>query len=209
MGTIVTHTTKVKWLGACQMAFPIDHYRSHLQKGFFFFLNQKMISNKSKDEEMTTAEREQWLRERGVQIEDFKSKPQEGQPRNGNILEQMAGLIMNEETIPFVCIPQDESKPIFNLKLPKSFTEKPGDVLPNYVKPYFASDRKSIDATLLKEQVTQHFVGGDLANFDDTNISTAAMNSAAALGSVETFPLVRPADTNGYQGTSRYIVSTS
>ena len=39
----------------------------------------------------------------------------------------------------------------------------------------------------------------------DTNLSAASMNAAAAQGSVETFPLVHPADTNQFQGVYIYL----
>ena len=163
---------------------------------------------------MTTQEREQWLRERGVEIESPASaNGKSPSASTTGILQQMAGLGLNdaengeqESYISFVCVPQDESKDIFTLKLPASLAKTtPGDALPNYVKPYFAADRQSIDANLLKEQATKHFAGGNLGDLVESNISAASMNAAAAMGSVETFPLVHPADTNGYHGVYIYL----
>ena len=160
---------------------------------------------KIEDDDMTPEERELQLRDRGVLIENpSNTASQTISPGITNILEQMTGSVGSNNgisTISFVCIPHDESKPIFNLGLPTALAETiGGDCLPDYVKPYFAADKSSIDATLLKEQATKHFAGGNLAGLADTNISTAAMNAAAAQGSTETFPLVHPAESNGYQG---------
>lgn len=174
--------------------------------------------NKDDEDSMTIQEREQWLRERGVQIESPVSSANIGSSSESNtttsILSQMAGIGLTDEidnNISFVCVPQDESKEIFSLKLPASQAETTigggGDLLPKYIQPYFAADKQSIDATLLKEQATKHFAsgGGDLSNLVETNISAASMNAAAAMGSVETFPLVHPADTNGYHGVYIYL----
>jgi hypothetical protein len=108
--------------------------------------------------------------------------------------------------IPFVFCPCDDTKPLQTVYLPASVAEEaPGDALPNYVKPYFASDRNTIDASMLKEQATKHFAGGDLAQLAETKLSPAAMNAVAAQGSVETFSLVHPADTNQFQGVYIYL----
>lgn len=160
------------------------------------------------DDDMTTEERENWLRERGVQIENPNASSSSKTLNVTNILEQMSGLTISnsgDDYIPFVCIPHDESKPIVTLGLPSILTDiVPGDCLPDYIKPYF-SDKKSIDATLLKDQVTKNFAGGNLSGLAGNNISAASMNEAASQGSVETFPLVHPADTNGYQGVYIYL----
>lgn len=171
-----------------------------------------MTSESTQTEVDEMKEREQWLRERGVEIESPKYSAVTTHGANSTgIVEQMAGLKMKDfeipdESISFVRIPQDESEPIHDLHLPISWTkDKPGDCLVDYVKPYFATDRTSIDSNLLKEQATKHFAGGNLAGLADTNISTSAMNAAAAQGSVETFPLVHPADTNDFHGVYIYL----
>ena len=73
-----------------------------------------------------------------------------------------------------------------------------------FLKPYFA-DRKSIDTALLEDSATKHFAGGDLQSLGGGKISAASMNSVAAQGSVETFCLVHPADTNNYTGVYIYL----
>jgi len=166
-------------------------------------------------QDMTLEEREKWLRERGVQIEtpQDRKRAMAASSSVATIAQQISGLSLADSNdknsiIRFVCIPHDESKPIRTVGLPKLYlTENSqivGDALPHYVKPYFA-DNKSIDASLLKEQATKQFAGGDLKQLAETNLSSAAMNAAAAQGSVETFPLVHPADTNQYQGVYIYL----
>lgn len=168
-------------------------------------------------DDMTMEEREEWLRSRGVQIEtpvDRRKAPTVGASVVDQLLrmEQLSvdGEGNNDDTdnagsVQFVCIPHDDTKPLRTLRLPAViFQNKPGDALPEFVKHHFA-DRKSIDASLLKEQATKHFAGGDLAQLAETNLSSHAMNAVAAQGSVETFPLVHPADTNGYTGVYIYL----
>jgi hypothetical protein len=148
------------------------------------------------------------------------------------ILEQMMNSRMTHEddsgafalslsvpSISFVCIPHDDSQPLRTLHCPQlqqQTDDEPfvGDALPNFCKPYFAGG-PAIDANLLKEQATKQFAlsssssptGGDTneSNSVSSKITTAAMNAVAAQGSVETFPLVRPADTNQYTGVYIYL----
>ncbi|KAL3937392.1 MAG: hypothetical protein SGBAC_007503 [Bacillariaceae sp.] len=170
--------------------------------------------NAEAETSMTPREREQWLRERGVEIESPETATNESSSImvSSNILDQMAGIGLEEDSnVSFVCVPQDVSKDIFGLRLPASLVAKEsagvhgGDLIPKYIKPYFAADRQSVDAALLQEQATKHFAGGNLSGLVESNISAASMNAAAAMGSVETFPLVHPADTNGYHGVYIYL----
>jgi hypothetical protein len=173
---------------------------------------QKVVKDgdeSDEDEDMTLAEREEWLRSRGVLIENPGDR---AAPAGDSVVQQLlAGLDLNagnEEagSVPFVFVPHDSTKPLQTLHLPASVAQaKPGDALPDWVKPYFASDKKTIDASLLKEQATKHFVGGDMKQLADAKLSPAAMNAVAAQGSVETFPLVHPADTNQFQGVYIYL----
>ena len=157
---------------------------------------------------MTLEQREEWLKARGVEIENPGDRKK---PRGPSVVDQLiaaskADASVDETSIPFVFCPYDDTKPLQTVYLPSSVADgAPGDALPNYVKPYFASDRNSIDASMLKEQATKHFAGGDLAQLADAKLSPAAMNAVAAQGSVETFPLVHPADTNHFQGVYIYL----
>ena len=177
----------------------------------------------AKDEDMTPQEREEWLRQRGIQIEtpaDRRKASAAAAAAAGelSIIQQMhlrgdndnsdsdQPSKLSSNSVKFVCIPADDSMPLRTLILPESFRKNtPGDALPEYVKPYFASDRTSIDATLLKEQAMKQFAGGDLEQLAQTKLSTEAMNAVSAQGSVETFPLVHPADTNKMTGVYIYL----
>ena len=203
-------------------------------------------SNADKDD-MTPTEREQWLRDRGVQIEtsadrqaldSVMSGNEHGRP--SNIVEQIQHLSLNssdnnvDNGVKFVYLPQDTSKPISTITLPSRIVEAlgpAGDLIPNYVKSFFA-DGRSVDEGLFREQVAkQNLVGGDLDKFaaaaaaknkekaedasdatqpQDTpapsaKLSSSAIANATSSGSVETFPLVRPSSTNRYQGVYIYL----
>jgi hypothetical protein len=181
--------------------------------------------DESEEDDKTLEEREQWLRDRGVLIETAEDRKAASSTASTStstsstatdgvhsIVQQVSGLqlgVLNEEedegSVKFVLVPHDEIKPLQTLMLPASVAKKSGDSLTQYVKPYFA-DNKSIDASLLQQQSMKNFAGGDLKALADTNLSSAAMNSAAAQGSVETFPLVHPSpDTNGSTGVYIYL----
>ncbi len=100
-------------------------------------------------------------------------------------------------------VPADDSKPMRRIYLPGALMEAK-DSIPGFVKPYFA-DSVSVDAGLLNEQATKQFASGDMKDLANKNISAAAMNAVAAQGSVETFPLVHPAETNGFTGVYIYL----
>lgn len=109
----------------------------------------------------------------------------------------------------FVYIPQDESKPLANLLLPADFTAAhPGDALPEYIKPFFA-DSKRIDSQLLQEQTAKlkgsHHPALQGGVVDPNTISAAALQSVTSQGSVETFCLVHPADTNDHRGVYLFL----
>jgi len=163
-----------------------------------------------------------WLKERGVEIstaEERAKKANESNTGVAPIFEQLSKLSVNDEDdddndgegIKFVLIPHDDSKPIRTVKMPSTFSkDHMGDVIPTFVKPYFA-DKRSVDASLLHKQATKHFAAGSIKDVDGSdcvdmgNISVSAMNAVAAEGSVETFPLVHPATTNGYTGVYIYL----
>jgi len=170
-----------------------------------------MAETKNDDDDMTPQEREKWLRDHGVLIETPQDRLKEEHAHSlamdgvCSIVEQLSGVQLQEENnIQFVFVPQDDTKPLQTVQLPASIANQPGDSLPNYVKAQFA-DSKSIDTGLLQEQATKQFAGGDLKQLADTKLNAASMNAAAAQGSVETFPLVHPADTNGFCGVYIYL----
>mmetsp|Transcript_16758 Transcript_16758/g.41877 ORF Transcript_16758/g.41877 Transcript_16758/m.41877 type:complete len:369 (-) Transcript_16758:492-1598(-) len=172
----------------------------------------------SSDENKETDEdRLNYLLDRGVEI----STPEEREAaRRANatsvapIFQQLfkSGSTKEDGDVQFVMIPHDESKPMSTITLPASFVQSHrGDVIPEFVKPYFAADKSSVDASLLQEQATKQFASGqgiqgkDGKQVDMSRISTSAMNAVAAQGSVETFCLTHPADTNNYTGVYVYL----
>lgn len=125
--------------------------------------------------------------------------------RPSTIIEQIYQLSLsgNREStgVKFVFVPHDTSKPISEVVLPSRLIEAlgpAGDILPTYVKSYFA-DGKSINEELFREQAgKQNLLGG--RTDQPIKLSTEAMMNATSEGSVETFPLVRPSSTNKHQG---------
>mmetsp|Transcript_35027 Transcript_35027/g.84765 ORF Transcript_35027/g.84765 Transcript_35027/m.84765 type:complete len:379 (+) Transcript_35027:123-1259(+) len=177
-------------------------------------------SEDDKDDGMTPEQREEWLKDRGVQIETPSDRRRAEKASSGDsvsILDQMImmrlqdsdaddGSQSHEQAIKFVYIPHDDSRPVRTLSVPVAVSQSiPGDALPEYVKPYFAADRTSIDASLLKEQAMKQFAGGDLQQLAETKLSAETMNAVASQGSVETFPLVHPADTNQMTAVNVYL----
>lgn len=185
-------------------------------------------------DDMTPSEREQWLRDRGVHIETSRDRSRAEtiladieNNRPLRITEQVMRLSIGSDDdgiidgIKFVFIPHDTSRDISTLILPTRLMEAlgpAGDVLPTYVKSYFA-DGKTIDGALLKDQATkQNLIGGDIDKFASavadekggessvaSKLTTSALAKATATGSVETFPLVRPSSTNHNQGVYIYL----
>lgn len=192
------------------------------------------MSNESKatvdepDSQMTAQEREDWLRDRGVVVETPSDRRRvesiltgdaaEGRPMS--IVEQIKDLSLasgsdsGDEGVKFVYIPHDTSRDMVTLTLPKRLVEAlgpAGDIIPTYVKSFFA-DGRSIDEALFKEQASkQNLMGaGDLSKLGGTanpsvNLTSNALTMATAGGSVETFPLVRPSSTNQNEGVYIYL----
>jgi len=122
------------------------------------------------------------------------------------IMEQVRHLSLNKHVgtkingIQFAYVPHDTLRPISEISLPSSVVQTlgpAGDIIPAYVKSYFA-DGKMIDEHLFQEQVgKQNLIAG--GNDQPINVSSHAMMNATMAGSVETFPLVRPSSTNKHQ----------
>jgi len=184
------------------------------------------MSSSDENKEESDEDRLNYLKDRGVEIstaEEREAARKANASSVAPIFEQLSKLSLGNdnnnnnsdddgEAIKFVVIPHDESKPMQTVKLPASYLkEHRGDVIPNFVKPYFAADKRSVDASLLQAQASKQFASGqgikgaDGKQVDMSRISTSAMNAVAAEGSVETFCLVHPADTNGYTGVYIYL----
>lgn len=170
----------------------------------------------------TATSSEQWLRERGVQIETPNDRRKadailtsEGDGPTPSIVEQIRRLTCKDDVsgggegagVTFVYLPHNGARPVSTVHLPQRVVDAlgAGDVLPAYVKAFFA-DGRSIDETLFKEQTgKQHLIGGDIGGADPAKLTSAALTSVTAEGSVETFALVRPSSTNNNQGVYIYL----
>ena len=174
------------------------------------------------DDDMLPVERENWLRERGVLIETVSDRRRaeailssNDDDNNGdttNIVDLVRRLSIDNndnadqiDGIKFVYIPQDDTKRISTLVLPhrvaQALGQSAGDVLPIFIKSYFA-DGKSLDVHLFEEQATkQNLVGSEQIK----SLGSSALSNATSSGSVETFPLVRPSSTNRHEGVYIYL----
>lgn len=138
-----------------------------------------MSSSKYDDDGMTPAEREQWLRDHGVQIESSADRRRaesalSGADRPLSIIEQVQRLSLSDAAagddagVKFVYLPQDASTPIQTVCLPSRLVEAlgpAGDIIPAYVKSFFA-DGRSIDEKIFKDQAAkQNLLGGDVEQF--------------------------------------------
>ncbi|KAL7516012.1 hypothetical protein ACHAWX_001071 [Stephanocyclus meneghinianus] len=171
---------------------------------------------------MTMLEREQWLIDRGIQIEKSDDASKLHRAISGTVLgdddrpmtivEQVnllsvikGGSSSNSriQGVKFVFVPHDTSKPISEVTLPSPLVEvlgPAGDILPTYVRSYFA-DGNTIDERLFREQVGRQKLMCD----KPIELSSNAIMNATSSGSVETFPLVRPSSTNNHQGVYIYL----
>lgn len=188
------------------------------------------------DDDMLPAERENWLRERGVLIETASDRrkasnlsssnkdPGEGGQRPTSIVEQVLRLSIDNvdnndndggvdgiiKDIKFVYIPHDDTKPISTLVLPRRLVgalgpAATGDMIPTYVKSYFA-DGKSLDVQLFEEHAkNQNLVGSGQLPESFGSTSATALADVTMGGNVETFPLVRPSSTNRHEGVYIYL----
>lgn len=160
------------------------------------------------EDDMTPEEREAWLKARGITIETVEDRKAAASGGVAPVVLQLQGTDVSEDVdgVELAFVPADTSKPIRSVKLPPGLLQPgSGDAAVNFVKPYFASNTASVDASLLKEQAGKQFAGGNLEGLDMSKLTTGAMNAVAAQGSVETFPLVRPAESNRYTGVYVYL----
>lgn len=166
----------------------------------------------SSKDELSADDRLKYLKDRGVEVETVEDR-KNAKTSDSRLISQLASTEISEKgsnsqardgTVEFAFIPQDTSKPIRKVYLPVDLASKPGDQLPSFVKSFFA-DGVSIDSNLLGDQATKQFASGQLKGMDQSVITASSMNKVAAAGSVETFPLVHPSDTNGFNGVYIYL----
>eukprot|EP00518_Triparma_eleuthera_P005611 CAMPEP_0182453898 /NCGR_PEP_ID=MMETSP1319-20130603/759_1 /TAXON_ID=172717 /ORGANISM="Bolidomonas pacifica, Strain RCC208" /LENGTH=279 /DNA_ID=CAMNT_0024651857 /DNA_START=65 /DNA_END=900 /DNA_ORIENTATION=+ len=155
--------------------------------------------------------RMEYLKSRGVEIETVEDRQALSSSSSSSpasvpeILKQLScASCESSGGCSFAFVPVDSSRPIRQVHLPGSGGIANADLLPDFVRPYFA-DGRGVDAGLMRDQAAKHFAAGALQGLDPTNLSASSMDKVAALGSVETFPLVRPAASNGHTGVYVYL----
>lgn len=164
---------------------------------------EKTKASGEADPEASEKERMAWLRKRGVFIETVEER-EAAQKEDANRGTTGIADGPGDGVFEFVKIPADTREPITTQFCRRQQTS--GDELPLHLKQFF-SDGQGVDMSLLSQQVdklkTSH---STLASAGaNTAVSAEAMNKAVSGGSVETFPLVHPADTNDYTGIYIYL----
>ena len=169
-----------------------------------------MSSDENKESEESAEDRLNYLLDRGVEI----STPEERDAaRKANassvppIFQQLSKLSQsNTDTntnsnakdgkVKFVLIPYNESRAMQTVTIPALFVkDHRGDVIPDFVKPYFGANKRSIDASLLQAQASKQLAsnqgikGANGKQADMSRVLTSAMNTVTMEGSVETFCL--------------------
>jgi len=166
-----------------------------------------------KEVEMTPEERLTYLRDRGVMVEtaeerrikeirNIMKEPDDMDVNDTDIMEKQTQKA-NYEEVSFVHIPTDESIPMKELKFKVNQNDvqnNKGDLLLEYLKPFFSAMSKTVDLSLLKDQATQQF-GTEGA----PAISQDALKKVAQQGQVESFTLVHPIPSNKFTGVNLYL----
>ena len=148
-------------------------------------------TNKNEEEE---EEREAWLRARGVEIETREDRLRLEKEREEREAREAKGGD-GKRRLTCVKIPSDDALPFEEVTLDVPLS-KPGDVLPDAVKSYFIGGG-DIDVNLAKRAATKQ-LGEEFAS-KSQNLG-ASLAKETAMGSTETFALVRPSEKNGRKG---------
>jgi len=156
--------------------------------------------NDDKDDNMTPEERLEWLRSRGVLVETSEERK-----AKEHLLKQQQQQALNSslsgDQVKFVLIPADSAKDIEQKWMPWNNDVKGVDLLETYLKPVFSAAGSSyIDIDMLKKQASNHFGTENIPT-----ISDASLRNAAAQGSVESFRLVPPMESNKFQMINFYL----
>lgn len=156
------------------------------------------MSEELDDDGMTADQRLQWLRDRGVLVET----PEERRAKE-------VTKIMNEnddevkETVSFVLVPHDTSKPLKELTFECPIKIMGQDALMEHLKPMFAAmgSGKDMDLELFRENAS-HTIG---SSDSPGEVSEDTLKQVAAQGNVEKFSLVHPTASNHYTGVNIYL----
>jgi hypothetical protein len=104
------------------------------------------------------------------------------------------------ESLKFVHIPQDETLPLKELSVNTS-SDRVGDILIEYLKPFFRDLSDKVDVSLLKDQSDQYFGNNSIPS----TLSDEAITRVVDQGQVEVFCLVRPVPSNKFISINLYL----
>lgn len=145
------------------------------------------------DPDLSTPQRMQWLRDRGVQIALSSKDSQSDTPA------PPSDEAMDEamESLCVVMVPANEKEPCEEIHLRIS-KKSAGDQLVTALKSIFSTN-ETVDTALVKESASKQF--GNM----DVKVSESAIQRVAQEGNVEMFSLARPHASNEYTGVSIYL----
>ena len=156
------------------------------------------------DEEQTMAEREAWLRSHGVEIETAEDRRRMNVETTTTRKEEDKEDLKEEKTtnklVVCVKIPSEDLNPFEEVVLEVA-TQKLGDVLPELLKPHFMGGG-DIDVNLAHQAATKQLGEEFASKSQNLGVSLA---KECAMGSTETFALVRPSEKNGRKGVYIYL----
>jgi hypothetical protein len=160
---------------------------------------EEEVKNTVDDDGMTPDERLQWLRDRGVLVET----PEERRAQEiTKIMKEDDDVV--KETVSFVMVPHDTSKPLKELTFECPITMSNGtDSLMDHLKPIFAAlgSSKDVDLDLFRKNASQTIGTSD----SPQDVSEDTLKKVAAQGNVEKFSLVHPTASNHYTGVNIYL----
>jgi hypothetical protein len=151
------------------------------------------------DEDMGPEARMEFLRSRGIIVETVEDRKKAAEVA----ATQPPGLFLTAATGYFeiALYPCDDSLPISSVFVQQGA----GDVLPSQLRPAFA-DGKELNSKLLSSQMAElKDSHKQLSTPNTPDVTAGAMQRAVQLGSVETFPLVHPAESNDFCGVYIYL----
>lgn len=158
------------------------------------------------DDELETsmAEREAWLRNHGVEIETAEDRRRMNMEttttRKEGDKEDKEDKEKKTKRIVCVKIPSEDLNPFEEVVLEVS-TTKLGDCLPELLKPHFMGGG-DIDVNLAHQAATKQLGEEFASKSQNLGLSLA---KECAMGSTETFALVRPSEKNGRKGVYIYL----
>ena len=164
---------------------------------------EKEEENDDDGEEQTMAEREAWLRSHGVEIETAEDRRRMNvETTTGKEEDKEEDLKEEKTTKKLVCvkIPSEDLNPFEEVVLEVA-TQKLGDVLPELLKPHFMGGG-DIDVNLARQAATKQLGEEFASKSQNLGVSLA---KECAMGSTETFALVRPSEKNGRKGVYIYL----